>query len=321
MQNKLYKQIYKKIKEYETIVIARHIGADPDSLGSEIGLKDLILNAFPNKKVYAVGLPASKFKFVGTLDKMNEELYENALLILLDTPDTKRIDSVDIKKFKASIKIDHHPLLESFCDIEWIDDTASSVCQMIIELSFNTKLKMTKYAAERLYIGLVADTNRFLFYYTSVKTFDLVKRLIETTHIDITSLYEQLYMRSLNEIRLEGYISQNMIITENGVAYLVLKDELIKEFNADAASAGNLINNFNYIKGVLVWIIISEDVKQNLVRVNIRSRGPVINSIAETYGGGGHKYASGIKFTNYEQVEELIQKLDDKCKEYEESKK
>lgn len=57
----IYKQIYKKIKEYNIIVIARHIGADPDALGSQFALKSIILNLFPDKKVYAVGNPASKF--------------------------------------------------------------------------------------------------------------------------------------------------------------------------------------------------------------------------------------------------------------------
>ena len=78
----LYKEIYRTIKKYDTIVIARHVGADPDALASEIALRDIIINTFPNKKVYAVGYPASKFKFLGILDKFSEELYNNSLLIL-----------------------------------------------------------------------------------------------------------------------------------------------------------------------------------------------------------------------------------------------
>ena len=61
----IYKRIYKKIKEYDTIVIARHIGPDPDALASQIGLKEIIQNKFPKKKVYAVGCPAAKFRFIG----------------------------------------------------------------------------------------------------------------------------------------------------------------------------------------------------------------------------------------------------------------
>ena len=87
----LFKQIYKQIKKYNKIVIARHIGADPDALGSTLGLKEAILNTFPKKKVYVVGIPASKHKYIGEMDKIDEDIYNNSLLIVLDTPITKRI--------------------------------------------------------------------------------------------------------------------------------------------------------------------------------------------------------------------------------------
>lgn len=319
----MYKLIYNKIKQYDTIVIARHIGPDPDALGAQIGLKDIILHNFPHKKVYAIGAPTVKFKYLGTLDKINEDL-SNALFILLDTPDKKRIDGIDVNIFRESIKIDHHPFMEKICTIEWIDDTSSSVCQMIIELCMNTRLKLSKYGAERLFMGLVADTNRFLFNQSNeatVKTFDLVRYLLSETKIDPTPLYADLYMRSLNEMKLQGFISQNIIVTSNGVAYINLTDDIIKEYGVDAASAGNMINNFNYIHGILVWMIMSEDVKQNLIRVNIRSRGPVINHVAEEYNGGGHKYASGARVPTYDEAFQIIEKLDLVCKEYNEKQK
>ena len=50
----IYKQIFKEIKKYNTIVIARHIGADPDALGAQFSLKNIILRLFPDKKVYGL---------------------------------------------------------------------------------------------------------------------------------------------------------------------------------------------------------------------------------------------------------------------------
>ena len=52
----MFRKIYKAIKKYDNIVIARHIGVDPDAMASQIGLRDAILETFPKKNVYAVGL-------------------------------------------------------------------------------------------------------------------------------------------------------------------------------------------------------------------------------------------------------------------------
>ena len=316
MNNKIYKTIYKKIKQYDTIVIARHVGPDPDALASQIALRDIILNTFPNKKVYAIGHPAPKFNYLGVLDKFNEDWYDNALLITTDVPNKSRVDGADPTRFKDSIKIDHHPFVEKYCNIEWIDDTASSVCQMIIELSFNTRLKMTKEAAEKLYLGIVADTNRFLFYYTSLKTFELVSKLIKKTNIDFTSLYEPLYIRPLKEAKFQGFIMSNMTITENGLGYIKLDEDTLKEYDVDAATAGNMVNNFNFIEEVDAWVVFSYDAKVGNIRGSIRSRGPIINESAARFGGGGHMFASGVRLKDFDECDKLIEDLDNVCKEY-----
>jgi len=314
MKNIAIKKIYNKIKKYDTIVIARHVGADPDALGSSIGLKEIIKETFPNKKVYVVGYPASRFRYLGELDKFSEDMYVNSLLIVTDTPDKKRIDGVDPSKFEYVIKIDHHPFVDKFGDIEWIDDSASSASQLILELAFNTKLKIPKSAAEKLFIGIVADTNRFLFYYTTPKTFDLVSRLIKETKIDFSNLYDNLYLRPFKEIRFEGYLFHNLKITENGFGYLYITEETLNEYGVDAATAGNMVNNFNYINEVYAWGIFSYDKNNANVRGSIRSRGPIINEVASKYNGGGHMFASGVRVANFEEVDLLVKDLDEACK-------
>lgn len=316
MDNKIYKTIFKQIKKYDNIVIARHIGADPDALASQLSLREAILNTFPEKKVYAIGCPASKFKYLGFLDKLPENIESKALLIVTDTPDKKRVDGVDPTKFAYSIKIDHHPFIEKYCDLEWIDDSASSASQMITELIFETKLKLSKDIAEKLYIGIVADTNRFLFYYTTPKTFDLVSKLIKQTNIDFSNLYDALYLRPMKEIKFQGYIEMHLMVTENGFAYLKITDEILEKYGVDAATAGNMVNNFNYIEEIYAWAIFSHDKNNDMIRGSIRSRGPIINEVAAQFGGGGHIYASGIRSKSFDDIDKLIDALDNKCREY-----
>ncbi|MBR2833320.1 MAG: bifunctional oligoribonuclease/PAP phosphatase NrnA [Bacilli bacterium] len=310
----IYQKIYREIKKAKKIVIARHIGPDPDAVGSTQGLRDLILNTFPDKQVYVVGTPASKFKYLGVTDKFTEDMYD-ALLIVTDTPDAKRVDGIDVSKFSKSIKIDHHPFMEKMCNIEWIDDSASSACELIIELAYYTNLKISYEAAEKLYIGLVSDTNRFLFKYSTPKTFDLVSYLIKETNLDITKAYEKLYIRPFKEIKFHGYMQQNMQITENKVGYIIIEDETLKKFKVDPATPGNMINEFNYIEEIIVWASFTYDKEQEIYRVSIRSRGPIINGIASQFNGGGHIYASGARIKK-DKIKELIDALDKEAKEY-----
>ncbi len=312
----VYRKIIKQIKKHDLIVIARHIGADPDALGSQLALKEIILDTFPHKKVYAVGNPANKFKYIGSLDKFDEEMYDNSLLIVLDTPDKKRVDGVDPDRFSYKIKIDHHPFVDKFCDIELIEEEASSACQMIIELALTKNLKITKSSASKLYIGLVSDTNRFLFNYTSSKTFDLVAKLIKKTNFDFTSLYEEMYLRPIKEIKFQCLITENLTITENGFAYIVLPNELLVKYEMDSSTAGNMVNNFNYIEEIVAWAFFSEDVSNGVIKGSIRSRGPVINRIASNYNGGGHIYASGVRLKSFDEIKPLIEDLDEACKNY-----
>jgi phosphoesterase RecJ-like protein len=312
----IFNQIYKQIKKYNKIVIARHIGADPDALGSTLGLKEVILNTFPNKEVYVVGVPAARHRYIGELDRFDESMYENSLLIVLDTPNLRRIDGVDVSRFEYKIKIDHHPFIEKFADIELIDESASSASQLVIELVKNTKLKLNKLAAERLYVGVVGDTNRFLYYYTTAKTFELVSYLLRETDMDFTKLYENMYLRSLHDLRFQSYVINNITLTENGFGYLKINQDILDEYGVDAATASNIVNNLTYVTDMYSWAIFAYDRSNDNIRGSIRSRGPIINEVASNYNGGGHIYASGVRVASFDDVDSIIKDLDEVCKNY-----
>ena len=187
---------------------------------------------------------------------------------------------------------------------------------MIMKILEETELKCDSNIASLLYMGLVSDSNRFLFNSCTPETFNIVSRYLDKYPFDLSSAYQKLYMRPLNEVRLEGYISLNMNVTPNNLGYIYISDGIINKFGVDSASAGNMVNNFNFIKDILVWATITEDVKNNQFRVSIRSRGPEINTIAEKHNGGGHKYAAGVKAKTKEDAMEVMRDLDILLQEY-----
>ena len=310
------KEILKKIKEYDTIVIARHIGPDPDALASEIALRDSIKKTFPKKKVYAVGNSVNKFKYFGELDRIDDNTLIKPLLIILDVPNKSRIDGINYDNYDYVIRIDHHPNVEEIANLELVDDTASSTCELIVELIENSKLKMDYDIAANLFLGIVADSDRFLLSYTTPKTFKIVTMLIEKYNLDINKLYDNLYERPINEVRFQSYIALNMTITENNFGYIKLDKKIMDEYKVDVSAASNMVNNFNFIKELYCWAFSSYDEKNNIHKINIRSRGPIINTVASKYNGGGHMYASGARIELESDVDKLFNDLDNATKEY-----
>ena len=109
-----------------------------------------------------------------------------------------------------------------------------------------------------------------------------------------------------------------MVITKNGLGYVKIKDDDLKKYGVDSASIGSIMNDYNFIDNLICWVIFTEDKKNNVIRTSARSRGVKINKLFEQYNGGGHVYACGAKLNSFSEADEIIDKLDELCKEYKE---
>lgn len=308
-------QIYEEVKKYDSIVIARHIGVDPDALGSQFALKTSINLTFPNKKVYVVGTKSTRYNYFPKLDKYELTNNDDVLLIVVDTPDKRRVDVSNLETFKNVCKIDHHPFIDKIGEYEYIDTNSSSASELVYRFIKTNNMKIDEEVAKFLYYGIISDTNRFLFN-TTAETFGMVQELVSKYSLKIEELYSNLYTRPLSEIRFQGYISEHLKVTQNGLAYVIITNDILNQYGVDPSSAGNMVNNYNNIDEVLVWTTISEDVKNNQYKFNIRSRGPVINHAAEKFNGGGHALASGARVKTLDEAEQLINELDNICMYY-----
>ena len=312
----MYKKIIKIIKKYDKIVLARHISPDPDAIASQIALRDSIKLTFPNKEVYAVGAGVHKFKYLGALDKPDLSTLNNSLLIVLDVPNFYRVDGINGLEYDAILKIDHHPAEDIVGDVDWTDSTKSSTCEMIAELLLYSPLAMDTKIAEDLYVGMVFDSDRFLLPNTSAETLKTAYELVKTSNINFVNLYDNLYERNINEEKFRAYLINNIEITENRFGFIFVPSEDLKKFNVEPTSVSNQVNDFYFIKELMCWMFVVYDERNDIYKANIRSRGPVINEVAAKYNGGGHKFASGCRTSDYKVIEALAKDLDATCKKY-----
>ena len=122
----------------------------------------------------------------------------------------------------------------------------------------------------------------------------------------------------MSEVRLEGFISLNLKVTKNGLGYVKISKEDLKKYSVDSASVGSIMNNYNFIDNLICWVVFTEDFRNGVIRTSARSRGVKINKLFEQYNGGGHVYACGAKLNSFNEADEVIEKLDKLCAEYNE---
>ena len=166
MNEEIKLKILQTIERYQTIVVSRHIRPDGDAVGSTMGLVKIRRDTYPEKRVYLADEDFSDYlAFCGPEDEVAEEVYQDALLIVIDTGTRKRISNSRYALAKEIIKIDHHIEADPYGDINWVEDFRSSACEMIADfgVTFRDRLKISAEAATDIYMGMVTDSGRFRF--------------------------------------------------------------------------------------------------------------------------------------------------------------
>lgn len=308
MNQTIQKQIINEIQNFDTIIIHRHANPDPDALGSQGGLQHLLKTSFPEKKIYVVGEEVEGLTFLNRMDKISDKVYHNALVIVCDTANTKRISDSRYQNGKKLIKIDHHPNREPYGDLIWVDTEFSSASEMIAELALHNQdvFNISKDAARLLFAGIIGDTGRFLYNNTTQQTMKYTGELL-AYDFSPQDIYNELYKASRQVARLQGSVLLNHEVTNQGVAYFKVTDEVMKEFDVNQVEAANLVSTLSNIEGNKVWVFFIQYPEE--IRVRIRSKQIVINEVAYQFNGGGHPLASGATVQNWEEASKLIEAL------------
>lgn len=317
----LMRAILDKIKEYDTIMLFRHIRPDGDCVGATKGMKDILTASFPEKKVYLIDSQhADYLAFLGEDDtEVEDSVYENALGIVLDTANLDRVSNKKYELCRELIKMDHHINREPYGDLCWVEDERCSTCELVTHfyLTFKDELKMTADGAKYLYTGLVTDSGRFRFRSVSGESMRCAGALLDKG-IDTDVLYAHLYLQDFDEFKFKAQIYKKMKITENGVAYINITKKMQEEFNLTSETASASVSALDSIKGSLIWIAFIEN-DDGSTRVRLRSRFVTINDIAERFNGGGHACASGATVYSRKEMNALIREADARIKEYKEN--
>ena len=320
MNFEIKQTILNKIRENDTIFLFRHVRNDGDCVGATKGLKSLITATWRSKKVYIIDADTAKYlEFMGPEDEeVPEEIYKNALGIVLDTASEARISNKKYTLCRELIKIDHHIPLENYGCLQWVEEERSSCCEMIVDFyrTFKDQLVLNSEGATHLYTGMVTDSGRFKYDGVTGETLRCAAELLDVG-VDTQTLFARLYLEAFEYLKFKAAIYERMQITPNGVAWIYVDKAMQAEFNLNLEQSSAIIGNLDSIRGCISWLaFIETGDEQGAIRVRLRSRFVHINGIAEKYHGGGHACASGATVYSLEEMQALLRDTDALVGEY-----
>ena len=311
----MFKQILQEIKNHETVIIHRHSHPDGDAIGSQIGMKKLLQDNFPEKRVYAVGDAPKRYAFIedSTPDEISDERYENALAIVLDCGASALISDERYKTAKTTVRFDHHIFSEKIADYEVVDTSYESCCGLITDFALQSGLRLSPSSAKALFTGMVTDSGRFRYDSTTAQTFRLASALAEQK-FDAGEIYTKLYADELENVQLRAKFALKIQRTAAGVAYIYTPKEELATYPVDTFTISRgMVNVMADIKGVDIWVNFTET-EENIL-VEIRSSKYTVQPIAVKYGGGGHAKACGASVKDRMTAMALLEDLNAVIKE------
>ena len=305
----MFEKILEAIKAHDRIIIHRHSNPDGDAIGSQVGLKNIIKESFPEKEVFSVGDFAGRYSFIegSATDEVTDEMYNDALAIVLDTSAKSLISDNRYELAKTTARIDHHIFVEKIAEIEVTDTSYESCCGLITELARECSLPINSVAATALYTGRVTDSGRFRFDSTNSNTHSLASHLMRS-HIDTGAIYTSLYRDELSRIQARAAFTLKIQDTGRGVAYIYTTKEEAAASGLDTFSISRgMVGTMSEIRGIDSWVNFTET--DDGVLCEIRSAKYNINPIATSHGGGGHQKASGATLKDRAEAMQVVEEL------------
>src|SRR3954453_7887670 len=293
-------QIVEAIRARRTFVLSSHARPDGDAIGSQLAMA-YALRAL-GKHVRVVNRdpappPLMEFPGVAEIEIAPEAAGDFDAAIIMECGDLARTGVAGLERGFV-INIDHHPGNTGYGQINWFDASAAACAEMVFDVVRALGVPLTPEIATHIYVAILTDTGSFHFSSISPRTFDICRMLLEAG-VDPVRVARSVYdSGTLGRLKLSGVLLSGMQIDQSGrIAVLYLDHEIARTAGGTYEDTDGLINEPLTVKEIQA-VVFFKHVKDDEYRGSRRSKGAIdVNAVAKSFGGGGHKNASGCTAT------------------------
>ncbi len=314
MTNSSLSEIASVLKNSKNIAVTCHVRPDGDAVGSGLALC-LALNK-AGKKAYMLcedGIPERLKILPATHDTYNDipvPLETLDLFVSVDAADLSRIGIFERRfaSFKGkTVNIDHHISNPGFAQYNYVLPGSTATCEILPEILCAAGLEIDKEVADLLAMGLLTDSGNFSHGDVTAKTFSVAAMLREKGADFCNIGYEMFTRQTKGRAELYGKAINGMrFALGDKLAFITVTQADFAATGTDKSHTEGFVDFPLSIDGVEVSIALME-VKEGQYKVSLRSRSINVNTIAQSFGGGGHVLASGcMLFGEYEEVVERL---------------
>ncbi len=296
------RELISAIRNNERFMVSTHVHPDGDAIGALLGMKFILQRLGKKVDVYAQDRFPPEFEFLPQAREVPNRPLESAVYevaILVDCGDFERVGEEllgFIKRVPFIINIDHHVLGKPFANINWVETSASSTCEMLFDLCMGLSLAPDAALSSVLYTGILTDTGSFRHSNTNRRVFEIVSVLVEMG-ADPAYIATQVYDSATPEkLKL---LAQVLGTVEFHAGSKIVTAELTHAMLSGSSSyymdSEGFINHLRSVKSADLAILFRE-VNDGLVHVSLRSReGIDVARLAQRHGGGGHRQAAACR--------------------------
>ena len=285
------------IRRHQRFAITSHARPDGDSIGSELGLalaleqlgKTVdVFNADSHPRAFALLPGVEKIRVTDQLSGDYQALF------VLECNDLNRPNLANLDHYYL-INIDHHPNSQPFADLNWVDTSAAAVGEMIYRLIKSLDIKLTPEISTNLYVAILTDTGSFQFSNTQAQTFQIAGDLV-ASGADPGRIAQTVYMsQPHSKVRLVAQVLNTLELHPcKKIAWILLTQQMLEQTGASPHDTEGIVNHPLFIENVEMAALFREE-NNGGFRVSLRSKNNHdVGSVAERFGGGGHKNAAGF---------------------------